>query len=138
MTDPSAYPSVYSAYKSENVPNYSGGVIQIDLGTLPAGAYVLHVVVSASVGTTATTPENRDLYCVLATPGSDLRASQSSFPSLSVSGNAFMEMPMQATLSTANNVSLKLRCEILPVKDSPDVKINPALLATAVSQIHQL
>jgi hypothetical protein len=47
-------------------------------------------------------------------------------------------MPMQATLSTASDVLLKLRCEIAPVNDSPDVQINPTLLATTVSQIYQL
>jgi hypothetical protein len=138
MTGPSTYPSVYSAYKFESVPKYSGGVIEIDLGTLPAGDYALQVVVSASANTTATTYENRDLYCVLATPGTNLRASQSTFPPLSLNGNAFIEMPMQATLSTASDVLLKLRCEIAPVNDSPDVQINPTLLATTVSQIYQL
>src|SRR3954469_11130564 len=102
MTGPSTYPPVYSAHKFQSVPNYSGGVIEIDLGTLPAGAYVLHVVVSASAGATATAPENRNLFCTLTTPGTNLQVSQASFPPLSANGNAFIEMPMQATLSTGD------------------------------------
>ena len=137
MVNPAKYPPTYTSYRDTNIAAYTGGFIGLDLGTLPAGDYAISVVIAAEAAPGVAPSETRDLFCVLDTvPASPLgKTSQATFPSLSSNGNAFAEMPMLATLSTPNALTVRVRCELSPTTNSPYVRFTATMTATATSQI---
>ena len=140
MVNPAKYPPTYTSFRDTVVAAYTGGFVDLDLGTVPAGNHAIYVVVSAEVAPGVAPAETRDLFCVLDTvPASPLgKSSQITFPSLSSNGNAFAEMPMLATLSAANALAVRARRELSPTTNSPYVRFTATLLATATSQVIQL
>jgi hypothetical protein len=140
VVNPAKYPPTFTSSRETIVAAYTGGFVDLDLGSLPPGDYAISVVIAADVVSGVSPPENHDLFCVLDTvPASPLgKASQTTFPPLGSNGNAFAEMPMLATLSTPNPLSVRARCEVSPTTNSPYVRFAATMVATATSQIIQL
>jgi hypothetical protein len=140
VVGPAGYAPTFTSFRDTNVTGYTGGLVQLDLGSLPAGDYALSLVVGAEVSAGVSPPEPRDLFCVLDTiPASPLvQTAQVTFPSLNANGNAFVEMPMVATSSFPNGASLRLRCELSPTTNSPNLRLTARMIAVATSSITQL
>jgi hypothetical protein len=140
VVNPAKYPPTFTSFRESVVAAYAGGFADLDLGTLPAGAYSIYVIIAAEVAPGVAPSETRDLFCVLDTvPASPLgKTSQTTFPSLSSNGNAFAEMPMLATLSSPNALTVRARCELSPTTNSPYVRFSATMIATATSQLIHL
>lgn len=140
MVAPAGYPAAFSSFRDTNVTGYTGGFVQIDLGSLPPGDYSVHVVVAAEVASGVSAPDTRDLFCVLDTiPASPLAlTAQMTFPSLHSNGNAFAQMPMLATLSAAGALTVRLRCEVSPTTNAPDLRLTSTMVATATAPVVQV
>ncbi|MDD7919057.1 hypothetical protein [Actinomycetospora callitridis] len=140
MTGTSAHPTVYTSRREQIIPDYPGGPVTFDLGSVPAGDYSLHIVVSCEVASGVSPPEVRNLSCALATvPASPLAfTQQTTFPSFTANGNAFTQMPIVATLSAPAGLALRLTCDILPTANTPDVRLTTRLVAIEAGQVTQL
>ncbi|MCD2196141.1 hypothetical protein LQ327_22470 [Actinomycetospora endophytica] len=140
MVNPAGSPPTFSSFRNTSVAGYTGGFIELDLGSLPAGDYSVLVTVEGSVASGTSPAETRDLFCVLdSVPASPLdQATQTTFPPLDSNGNAFTVMPMLGTLSTPDVVSLRLRCEVAPTTNPVDVQLTSRTVATATAPITQV
>lgn len=134
---PAGAVGIFHSKRFEDVDNYTGQQVVVQMGSLPAGKYSLHLDVAASAGSGSGTLPTRDLFCSLGTAQANLAVEQVTFPSFQ-NGNAFAVMPLLGVLSVTQSTPIEVRCSILPFNDAPDIQIWPTLTAVQVQSITNL
>jgi hypothetical protein len=129
---------LFQSSRFVDIGNYTGQDVVVQMGSLPAGSYSLHLVVGASAGAGPSSLPNRDVFCVLGTAQTNLAVDQMTFPSLQFNGNAFAVMPLLADLTLTQSTPIVVRCSIFPSNDTPHIQIRPTLTAIEVGSITNL
>jgi hypothetical protein len=124
---------LFTGSNSVSVNGYAGQVIDVPLGSLPAGNYALTAIVEADVSSSV--PQNRDLYCHLGRMNPGVVAQQMTFPPVS-NGNAFAVLTLLGEITLTEQTAIAAHCEVFPADDLTLVQINPRLHAIEVGSLN--